>query len=367
MNNSNAEDSGAIAMLLLLLVLIWGIWYYSDHILDAWRSLIIPVAQFWAWVSSTELGGQLSAMLGREPAKLQAIPPYLESLTPEQLKEAGFSEAKKYGDYVHRFTSLIVSPLMLFVAYKFLQHSKMMDPKMFGVIKGIPAITKVIKQMPGREWMRDIADASELPMYEGPIGLQAPITPWRLARLYALVEIDEKGQLASFNSERAADVYRKTLGAEFKGIDVLRKGPYGRAWTALINQVPAKDRDAATKAAIKGHLYEKTVIIALIRQMSRLMVVDYGPLMFMRYKDVAFFDAIRSCGRRTAFASGAGIMAQFRHEVSMYNASKGKVSPEPFAGPLWAADWLEEALNTDPMEEPWAESQEIWDQFDPME
>lgn len=367
MNNSNADDAGAISILLLFLGLLYGLWYYSDRILDVWRDVIVPIAQLWAWVSTTELGASLARTLNRDPAKLQAIPAYLASLSPQQLKAAGYAEAKLYGDYVHRFTSLILGPAMLYVAYRFHQHSKMMDPLMFRVISGIPAITSTIKKMPGREWMNDVIDTSKLPLFEGKIGFQAPITPWRMAEIYKLVEVDERDQVKAFDKERAAAVYAKTLGPKFTTVANLEKGAYGRAWNALMAQIPAADRKAAAQAAIKGHLYEKTVIIALIRQMSRLMIVDYGPLMFMRYIDIAFFDAICSCGRRTAFAAGCGIMGQFRHEVSMYLASKGAVQPEEAAGAMWAADWLEEALNTDPMEKPWEESQDIWADFDPME
>lgn len=367
MNNSHADDAGAISIFLLFVGLLYGLWYFSDRILDVWRDVIVPVAHAWAWVSTTEAGASLAKLFHRDPAKLQAIPAYLASLTPEQLKAAGYGEAKKYGDYVHRFTSLLVAPLMLIAAYRFHQHAKMMNPVMFGVISGIPAITRVIKKMPGREWMNEVIDASEKPLFSGEIGFQAPITPWRLATLYGLVELDEKDQVKSFDKERAATVFAKTLGAQFKTLDDIEKGQYAKLWAALMKQVPAADRPAAARAALKGHLYQKTAVIALIRQMSRLMVVDYGPLMFMRYKDIAFYDAICSCGRRTAFSAGAGIMGQFRHEVSMFLASKGTVQPEPQAGALWAADWLEEAVRTDPMEKPWEESQEIWDDFDPWE
>lgn len=367
MNNSNADDAGAISIFLLFVAMLYGLWYFSDRILDVWRDGIVPIAHAWAWVSTTEVGAALAKFFNRDPAKLQAIPAYLASLTPEQLKAAGYGEAKKYGDYVHRFTALIIAPLMLYTAYRFHQHAKMMNPVMFGVIEGIPAITKTIKKMPGREWMNDVIDASTLPLFEGQIGFQAPITPWRMATLYGLVEVDEKNQVKSFDKERAAAVFAKTLGPTFKTVTDIEKGPYARAWAALMKQVPDGDRAAAAKAAAKGHLYQKTAVIALIRQMSRLMVVDYGPLMFMRYKDIAFYDAICSCGRRTAFSAGAGIMGQFRHEVSMYLASKGAVQPEPQAGALWAAGWLEEAVKTDPMEKPWEESQEIWEDFDPFE
>ncbi len=367
MNNSNADDAGAISILLLFIALLYGLWYFSDEILNVWRNMLVPVSYAWAWFSATDVGAMLAKALGREPAKLQAIPPYLASLTPEQLKAAGYGEAKKYGDYVHRFTVLIVSPLMLLLAYRFHQHSKMMDPVMFGVISGIPAITKTIKKMPGREWMNDVIDASKMPLFDGKIGFQAPITPWRMATLYGLVTVDEKNQVTAFDKERAAEVYVKTLGPRFKSLADIEKGPYAQAWAALMKQIPSQDRAAAAKAALKGHLYQKTAVIALIRQMSRLMVVDYGPLMFMRYKDIAFYDAICSCGRRTAFAAGAGIMGQFRHEVSMYLASKGTVQPEPMSGAMWAADWLEEAVRTDPMEKPWEESQDIWEDFDPWE
>ncbi|WP_415384860.1 hypothetical protein [Pseudomonas aeruginosa] len=363
--NSGSDDAGAISILIILVAVLFLIFHFSDRILSVWQALIVPVSHGWAWLAATELGQQLMPMMKRDPQIIAKIPAYLESLSPEQLKSLGYTEAKRYGDYVHRLTTAVVGPLFIYIGFRCFKHSRMEDPGMFRVIKGIPAIVQTLKRIPGREWMNDIIDASKLDLFNGKIALQAPLTPWRMAEIYQLFELDEQKKIKRFDKEKAAAIFNQTLGQEFTTVDALEKGKYGRVWKALINQLPAQDRKAASQAATKGHLYEKTVIIGLIRMMGRVMIVDYGPLAFLRYQDVAFFDAVSSCGRRTSFVAGSGIMGQFRHEVEIFNASKGTMKPEKDAGGKWAADWLEEALKTDPYERPWVESDDIWASFDP--
>ena len=96
--------------------------------------------------------------------------------------------------------------------------------------------------------------------------------------LLFLKDPTEMKKIKRFDREKAAAIFNQTLGQEFTTIEALEKGKYGRVWKALINQLPAQDRKAASQAATKGHLYEKTVIIGLIRMMGRVMIVDYGPL-----------------------------------------------------------------------------------------
>jgi hypothetical protein len=364
---AGSDDAGAISIVALFCAALFALWYFSGQILSWWQAIIVPFSHLWAWLSTTEIGVKLAGMLNRDPAVLQKMPAYLASLNPESLKEMGYTEAKRYGDYIHRFTTLVFGPLFIIWGFKLLRHSNMNDPLMFRVTKGIPAITSILKTLPGREWMADVVDTSKMDMFNGKIALQAPVTPWRFAELYGIVECDEHGAMVSFDKEKAAAAYCATFGKKFTTIDALAKGDYGKAWKALLDQLPPQDRPNAMKAAAKGHLYEKTVVIALLRQMSRVMIIDYGPLMHVRYKDIAFFDAICSCGRRTAFAAGAGLMGQFRHEVAIYNASKGDLEPEEKAGGDWAASWLEEALRTDPHERPWVESDDVWQRFDPWE
>ncbi|MDC6536513.1 hypothetical protein LN429_15520 [Pseudomonas syringae] len=363
--NNGSDDAGAISVLIAFAALIFLLYHFSDRILGIWQWLIVPVSQVWGWLATTEIGQQLMPLFKRDPATVHKIPEYLASLQPAQLKAMGYVEAKRYGDYVHRFTTLIFSPILIYAGYRCFKHSRMQDPQMFRVVVGIPSIVQLIKQMPGREWMNDVVDASKMDLFGGKIALQAPLTPWRMAEIYNLCEVDDKKQLVRFETEKAAAVFNLTLGPLFTTIEALEKGKYGRAWNTLIKQIPPQDREKAAIAATKGHLYEKTVIIGLIRMMGRLMIVEFGPLSFLRYQDVAFFDAVCSCGRRTSFVAGSGIMGQFRHEVEIYNTSKGTMKPELDAGGRWAAAWLEEALRKDPYERPWVESDDIWASFDP--
>ncbi|MFK4136599.1 hypothetical protein ACI2KR_30675 [Pseudomonas luteola] len=365
MNNTSSEDGGAVSVIIFVIAIIFLIFHFSDRILSIWQHAIVPVAYCWGWLAETPIGQQLMPLLHRDPQVVARIPAYLASLGPEQLKALSYSGAKQYGDYVHRFTSLIVGPALIIIGFRCYRHNRMSDPRMFKVIMGIPAITDVLKSMPGREWMRDVVDASKLPLFSGKIALQAPITPWRMAELYGLYKMDESNKLTAFDRDKACAIYQNTVGRPFTSIEALAKGPYARLWAELMSQLPKEDRESAAKAATKGHLYEKTVIIGLIRMMGQIMIVNYGPLTFMRYRDIAFYDALCSCGRRVSLAAGAGIMGQFRHEVEVYRASKGSIAPTLTAGSEWAADWLEEALRTDPFERPWVETDDIWADFDP--
>jgi hypothetical protein len=365
MNGQASDDAGAISIAIAICGAIFLLYFFSDRILSIWQSVIVPIGYGWAWVAGTDFGAQVMALVKRDPQTMIKLPAYLAHLSPEQLKEMGYSEAKRYGDYIHRMTSLLVGPALIYVGFRFLRHSRMDDHTMFGVYMGIPAIVAVIKRFPGREWMQDVVDASKMDMFSGKISLQAPITPWRYAELYGLATTDERGQLVAFDSDKAAAVLQLTLGPRLTTVEALEKGKNGRVWTELMKQIPPSDRKTAAVTATKGHLYEKTAIIGLLRLMSRVMIVDYGPLSFLRHMDIALFDAVASCGRRTALAAGCGIMGQFRHEVEIFTAAKGAMKPEPDAGCKWGAAWLEEALITDPYERPWTESDDIWASFDP--
>jgi hypothetical protein len=365
MNGNYSDDAGAISVAIAVCAAIFLVYFYSDRILSVWQAAIVPVSYCWAWLAKTDPGALLMTWIKRDPEVMAKLPDYLAQLTPQQLKDMGYVEAKRYGDYIHRVTTLIAGPLFIYGGFRFYKHSRMLNPQMFKVYEGVPAITAVIKTFPGREWMSDVVDASRMNLFEGKIGLQAPITPWRFAEIYKLIEVDERNALKSFDKEKAAAVLQQTVGPKFTSIKALETGSYGRIWRTLMAQIPESDRKNAAIAATKGHIYEKTVIIGLLRMMSRVMVVDYGPLTFLRYQDIAFYDAVCSCGRRVGLVAGSGIMAQFRHEVEVYMAAKGAMKPEEDAGGRWAADWLEEALKTDPYERPWTESDDIWASFDP--
>ncbi|HGP3158561.1 TPA: hypothetical protein ACLG1R_003244 [Pseudomonas aeruginosa] len=368
MSTASAQDnqeSGIIALAILIALAIFLFWHYADRILGLWQILIVPVARFVAWFASTDIGGELAKLLKQDPKTLARIPEYVGHLSPEQLKQLGFGGAKRYGDYVHRWTTLVVGPLMIFTGWRLMKHRDQ-SGAVFGVIEGVPALAKKLSEGSGREWMKQVKDLTKVAMFDGPIGQQAPITPWRWAEIYKLAKTDEQRQLVELDHERTRRTYLKTLGRRFTSIEALQKGPNGWIWNELMKQVRDDERKSVADYAIRGHLYEKTVIITLLRGMTTTMIVNFGPLQPLRHKDLAFFDAICSVGRRTCFASASGILGQYRYEVEMLRASKGKIAPEPGRGVEWAVAWLEEALRTDPYEQPWFESDDIWLDFDPM-
>jgi len=363
----NDNDTGAFSVLILLLLLGWALFAYSDRILVLWQHSMLFFGRGWSWLADTQLGALLMRGLNRDPALIKQITSGVAVLDGPALKALSYSGAYQYGEYMHRLTTLVVSPLLIFIGIRLHKHASM-DADVFGIIKGVPAIAQVLAKGAGRGWMREIKDLSKHPLFEGPINLQAPITPWRLATLYGIANIDDYRQLQAFDMGRAVRVFSKTLGRPFTSVEDLEKGPLGEIWKRLLNQIPPKERPGAIAFALKGHIYEKTIIVALMRGMGQTMIVDPGPLQIIRYKDIAMFDAMCSVGRRTCYASGSGILGQYRYEVSLYNATtqKGAMKPEPEIGAQWAANWLKEALETDPFESPWIETEDIWKEFDPM-
>jgi len=367
MNNaqSDSRDNDLWVLIILIAGAIFLFWHFTDKILGVWQAIIVPVGNLVAWIASTELGAMVARLLKQDPETLARIPPYIQGLGPEQLKTLGYSGAKRYGDYVHRWTTLVLSPAMIFVGWRLLKHSTQ-DGAMFGVIVGVPAMARKLATGIGREWMANVKDLTKAAMFEGAIGDQAPITPWRLAELYGLAKVDDNRHLLELDRTRTHQVFLRTLGRRFTSIADLQAGPYGWLWTELMSQIRKDERKSACDYALRGHLYEKTVIIALMRGMIQTMIVNIGPLAPLRHKDLAFYDAVSSVGRRTCYAAACGIMAQYRYEVELLRTAKGKINPELGKGADWAVDWLEEALVTDPYEQPWFESDDIWLDFEPM-
>ncbi|WP_455233566.1 hypothetical protein [Geopseudomonas aromaticivorans] len=362
----NDNDTGAIAYVILLIIVLWLLYAYNDKILAIWQFIFVGIGHVVAWIASTDLGAQLVVALKRDPAKIQAIPAYIATLDAAGLKKLDYMGAKQYGDYLHRISTIVIGPALIYFGMKLHKHSSM-DSAVYGIYVGVPAIAKQLAKGAGRYWMSEVKDLSKVPLYEGPMSLQAPITPWRFAVMYNLVTTDEFKQVVTFDMQRAISAYEKTLGRRFKSIAELEAGPLGEVWRRVINQLPAKEHKTAGEVVSRGHIYEKTVIISLMLAMGRTQLVDAAPLQAVtRYKDLAMFDAICSVGRRTAFAAGGAIMAQYRYERAIYNSTskKGALTPDPGVGAIWAARELEEAVRTDPMEMPWCEESDIWKNFD---
>ncbi|HCL3477147.1 TPA: hypothetical protein N2A87_006967, partial [Pseudomonas aeruginosa] len=230
------QESGLIAVAILIALAIFLFWHYADRILGLWQMLIVPVARFVAWFAGTDLGGELAKLLKQDPKILARIPEYVGHLSPEQLKQLGFAGAKRYGDYVHRWTTLVVGPLMIFTGWKLMKHRDQ-NGAVFGVIEGVPALAKKLSEGSGREWMQQVKDLTKVAMFDGPIGQQAPITPWRWAEIYKLAKTDDQRQLVELDHERTRRTYLKTLGRRFTSIDALQKGPNGWIWTELMKQI----------------------------------------------------------------------------------------------------------------------------------
>lgn len=363
----NDNDTGFFAVVILILLGLWLLFHYNDKVLLLWQASMVFFGQGAAWLAGTEVGIKLMHALDRDPATIQKIAASVGKLDAAGLKSLDYAGAYKYGDYLHRVTTLVLAPVMIYIGLRLHKHSSM-DNSAFGVIVGVPAMAKVLANGAGRGWMREVKDLTKAPLFEGPIAEQAPITPWRLAMMYGIAQVDEYRQLKAFDMERAAKFYEGTLGNLFTSVEALSKGSMGELWQRLLSQIPAGERKSAIDYAVKGHLYEKTVVIALFRGMNKSMIVDPGPLQVIRYKDLAMFDALFSASRRTSFAAGAGIMGQYRYEVALYNATKpkGAMKPEEKTGAQWGAQWLEEALRTDPFESPWCEGDDVWKNFDPM-
>ncbi|HFD3911833.1 TPA: hypothetical protein ACF3SN_007196, partial [Pseudomonas aeruginosa] len=170
----DSQESGLIAVAILIALAIFLFWHYADRILGLWQMLIVPVARFVAWFAGTDLGGELAKLLKQDPKILARIPEYVGHLSPEQLKQLGFAGAKRYGDYVHRWTTLVVGPLMIFTGWKLMKHRDQ-NGAVFGVIEGVPALAKKLSEGSGREWMQRVKDLTKVAMFDGPIGQQAPI------------------------------------------------------------------------------------------------------------------------------------------------------------------------------------------------
>lgn len=346
--------------------LLWGslvaiaalgffLWYMKEDLIAAWQAFMLPQAAAVSAFAKTEIGQKLVRMMGDEPQAVHQVYHWLATTSPSQIP---VEHVKSVSHFLARYVNFVLVPLLALLAIAAYRmtgegaspHSKRLHNyrDMFHYAKqGIPFL---------RDWK----------LIEGDVDLYdsshpAPQTPWRFAMQHKLWSKDTR----TLDEEGAARVFIGQLGRRFTTFEDLCQTDLKWVVDILLERIPRKHHKDVIAYSTRGHLYDYTVIIAMLFAARRFGVVEciwFNRLLFSSKHRPLFF-AISSAGRKVAFVEGAGITAQYEYEMAIQGLKMASVKPvaERVQG---AVEALAEALEHDPEEFPW-EADSIWNEFDP--
>ncbi len=176
--------------------------------------------------------------------------------------------------------------------------------------------------------------------------------------------LDEK----VLNHEVAFAVFTKQLGEHFNSWHDLLHSKYGWLAKNIREAIPFEQQREAIDYALQGHLYQSTALLGLLSTARCFGVVTTHELLALKKQNRALWYALASVGRKVVFVEGAGIIAQFHHEIQMKQQLGQEHAPKSiptFVEP--AVVGLERALAEEHCDRQWCDTSLLSDHLNTLQ
>ncbi len=338
-----------------LIVLSYEFSKHTVIFFTLWRQLFLPIAEGIVWLSHTVIGRLINLVLGHSTNQAESLVHFLMNNQPNQYTGL-FCKAASH--FLGKYFLLLFLPIGGYLTYKIYLRTQG-ESEAYIRLKNAKEFTQYAKNKVklNHQQEKPVSKAKET-------FLDSALSPVRFCEKNHLLIRNESDQsIVEIDSEKAHLCFVRQLGKNFKNMEILLNGQYGWVVSQLIQSVPEKHRLDAIQYATQGHRYDTTVILSLLYAARRFNAVPLINLIPLKNTHRALWYAIASAGRKTIFVEGAGIMAQYEHEMSVKQV-KLKIKPQNKAV-YSAVEGLIEAVIEQPNELDPSEPKNLWANYDP--
>jgi hypothetical protein len=325
---------------------------YRPELLRFWQRAAVWHTQVLSLVDDVGPGRAFYNLIGVSGDQMVQLGTKLASIDAALLNK---QTVWNVSEYIGRVLRWFLGPLLILLALDVMNY-----PKRYR--RHFPngaALFNYVKTHFGRHLAR-ADNGLKADLYKGEHAVAK--TPWQWCVEHQCVSANEM-----LDAPKAIAVLRRQLGPLFTTWDALIKGERGWIAKEILGFLKSKaDQDGVIVFATRGHIYESTVLVALLLGTRRFGVVSCMHFAGLRRRNRALWYALESAGRRVAFIEGAGILAQYEYEMALHSKGKGQLSAQE--GRVEAAiSGLNEALEFEVKEvtEQEKASTGVWADYDP--
>ncbi len=333
----------------------------SDVFISWWKVLYLPQAKAIAWFSTTFLGEVVNYLLGHTSGQASGLVQFIENTTAHDMTAHFCWEASSFLGKYYLFVFIPLGSYLTIKVYKKTQgesevYQKFKNAKEFtqfvrkNALDAHEMLDEANKRNKGDETQRDgISDALDDENNKknkkskgfNPEELASSLSLIDFAKAHNLLMSNNKERL---NPKNVHECFVKQLGDTFTYIEDLINKPYGWAAIKVLQFIPEKYRAKTLEEASKRHPYDFTILIALLDSARRYGVVPSSIFIRLKQHYPSLWYGLNNLGRKVAFVEGAGLSAQYAHEVFQKQYRNLKPKPQCVQA---AVDGFEEAFQSE--------------------
>lgn len=325
---------------------------YKPEMLRLWQRVAVWHTEVLSQVDDSSVGSAFYGVIGANGDQMAQLGAKLSRVDATTLSK---DTIWKVSEYIGKVLRWFLAPILILLAWDVIKYPTRYRRR----FANGAALFQYVKRNFGR-YLARADNGLKADLYKGEYAVAK--TPWQWCVEHQCVSDDEQ-----LDEHKAIGVLRQQLGPRFTTWDALMKGERGWIAKEILGFLKSKsDRDGVISFATRGHIYESTVLVALLLATRRFGVVSCMVFAGLRRTNRALWYALESAGRRVAFVEGAGILAQYEYEMALHHKGKGKVAAQE--GRVEAAlSGLREALEFEVKESSEQEKADtgVWADYDP--
>jgi hypothetical protein len=329
---------------------------YSVAFYGPWKIVMLPLAKFSLWLSTGFLGEMLNPLLRSTSLQAQSLVHFLQNTPANQFTTQGFMVINHF---IGKHLLVILFPLGAYATITTFRSTQGLS-KPFQRFVSASALKAYALTSKDKACLSLVDDDS---LYGGKMASAMSCLQFCEAN-NIISYAEDKKNIEIVEQEKAYTAFVKQLGKRFTTKEAFLASELSWLVNKLINSIPEKHREDALAFALSGHLYESTAFISLLFVAKRFGVVSSRLFLTLKTTHRALWYAVVNCGRQTVFVEGAGIIAQFDHELTC-KLDKNPIDPKS-VNVNAAIKGVLQALDEESLETPWNVEETLWDNFDPM-
>lgn len=342
-SDDRKKESGDHTMMLMLVgvvaFIVVSAWLAkeSDVFIGCWKMLYLPQAKAIAWFSTTFLGELINHLIGHTSGQAAGLVQFIQNTPAHDMTVHFCWEASNFLGKYYLFIFIPFCCHLTLRVYKKTQGESEVYQR-FKNAKEFTLFTR--KNSLDSHELLDEANKNDKDNEDDKTDNKKDkkFNPETLGNSLSLIDFAKANDLLvkdendvdqnnwQVDFQRTAECFIKQLGNIFTYIEDLINQPYGWAAIKIIQFIPEKYRAKNLEEISQRHLYDFTILIALLESARKYGVVPSS--LFIRLKNdyPSLWYGLNNLGRKVAFVEGAGLSAQYAHEV--FQHEHGNKKPE---------------------------------------
>lgn len=314
-NKEGGDHEMALIFGAIIVFIAISAWFAkeSDVFIGWWKMLYLPQAKAIAWFSTTFAGELINHLLGHTSEQAAGLVQFIENTSAHGMT-AHFCWLAS--SFLGKYYLFIFIPLGFYLTIKVYKKTQG-ESEVYQRFKNAKEFTRFVRKnaLDAHEMLNEAHKDNKSNKNDNgfnPEALGSSLSLGGFANANDLLMANNKTRL---NPKKVHECFVKQLGCDFTYIEDLINKPYGWAALKILQFIPEKYRANTLEEASKQHLYDFTIIISLLESARQYEVVPSSIFIRLKQHYPFLWYGLNNLGRKVFFVEGAGLSAQYAHEV----------------------------------------------------